>query len=72
MMRKERMEKKHTFDSKGGDEDEQTIDLPMTERSREREVEDEDYIPVIIKRTDESVRHPDDVLENAIDHGWSS
>lgn len=42
---------------------------PKTERSIERGQEDEEFIPVIIKRTDQAVRHPDDVLENAIDHG---
>jgi formate/nitrite transporter FocA (FNT family) len=41
----------------------------LTERGVERKNEDEDYVPVIIKRRDESVRHPDDVLENAIEEG---
>ncbi|MEE4165448.1 MAG: formate/nitrite transporter family protein, partial [Desulfocapsaceae bacterium] len=41
----------------------------QTERGVERQNEDEDYVPVIIKRRDESVRHPDDVLENAIEEG---
>ena len=41
----------------------------QTERSVERELEDKDYVPVIIKRSDETVRHPDDVLENAIKEG---
>lgn len=40
-----------------------------TERSLKRKDEDDDYIPVIIKRSDESVRHPDDVLTKAIDEG---
>lgn len=40
-----------------------------TERTQKREREDEKYIPVIIKRTDEAVRHPDDVLEKAIHEG---
>lgn len=40
-----------------------------TERGLERKNEDQDYIPVIIKRSDETVRHPDDVLEKAIDEG---
>ncbi len=40
-----------------------------TERSAERLQEDNDYVPVIIKRTDESSRHPDDILEKAIDEG---
>tara|TARA_Y100000296_G_scaffold80979_1_gene107251 strand:+ start:10 stop:912 length:903 start_codon:yes stop_codon:yes gene_type:complete len=40
-----------------------------TDRALKREIEDEAYIPVILKRTDESVRHPDDVLEKAIHEG---
>ena len=35
----------------------------------ERSVEDREYTPVIIKRTDETRRHPDDTLENAIEEG---
>lgn len=41
----------------------------LTDRKLERVVEDEEYVPVIIKRTDERRRHPDDTLENAIDEG---
>jgi formate/nitrite transporter FocA (FNT family) len=48
---------------------EQPGDAPLTERGIERGEEDEDFVPVIIKRSDESVRHPDDVLEKAIAHG---
>lgn len=44
-------------------------DSPTT-RSLERTQEDKDYIPVIIKRTDEAVRHPDDILERAIEEGF--
>ncbi|MFM2484385.1 formate/nitrite transporter family protein [Celerinatantimonas yamalensis] len=40
-----------------------------TGRERERLVEDRDYVPVIIKRTDQSRRHPDDILESAINEG---
>lgn len=40
-----------------------------TERSRERDRENEDYVPVIVKRTDEVSRHPDDILESAITEG---
>lgn len=40
-----------------------------TERARERAQEDRAFTPVIIKRVDETVRHPDDVLENAIAEG---
>lgn len=40
-----------------------------TERSHERRAEDREYVPVIIKRSDEAVRHADDVLRLAIDEG---
>jgi formate/nitrite transporter FocA (FNT family) len=40
-----------------------------TERMKERSAEDESYVPVIIKRTDEKRRHPDDTLETAIEEG---
>ncbi|MFM2476311.1 formate/nitrite transporter family protein [Celerinatantimonas sp. MCCC 1A17872] len=40
-----------------------------TGREKERLVEDRDYVPVIIKRTDQSRRHPDDILESAIHEG---
>jgi formate/nitrite transporter FocA (FNT family) len=42
---------------------------PRTERSRQRSREDQEFVPVVIKRTDESVRHPDDTLEAAIAEG---
>ncbi len=38
-------------------------------RSIERHEEDEQFIPVIVKRTDEARRHPDDILEHAINEG---
>ena len=38
----------------------------QTEREIERQEEDKDYVPVIVKRTDEALRHPDDILEKAI------
>jgi len=44
-------------------------DIIETERGAERKSEDEDYVSVIIKRTDETVRHPDDALEKAIEEG---
>ena len=44
-------------------------DANVTERTIEREQEDRQYTPVIIKRTDETRRHPDDTLETAIDEG---
>ena len=50
-----------------------------TERKLERKHEDREYTPVIIKRTDEKRRHPDDTLESAIaegleqlDRSWTS
>ena len=49
--------------------DQLASEVPRTERGVERELEEEDYIPVIIKRSDETVRHPDDVLEKAIEEG---
>ena len=45
------------------------MDPAATERERERELEDDRFVPVIVKRTDESRRHPDDVLEAAIEEG---
>jgi formate/nitrite transporter FocA (FNT family) len=38
-------------------------------RQAERKSEDQDYVPVIIKRTDETRRHPDDALHHAIEEG---
>jgi len=40
-----------------------------TDRAQQREREEEDFVPVIVKRTDEARRHPDDVLEMAIFDG---
>lgn len=40
-----------------------------TKRVLERRQEDRAYVPVIVKRTDESFRHPDDILEKAIEEG---
>jgi len=37
-----------------------------TSRAQQREREEEHFVPVIVKRTDEARRHPDDVLEMAI------
>jgi formate/nitrite transporter FocA (FNT family) len=39
------------------------------QRQEERKTEDQEYVPVIIKRTDETRRHPDDALEHAIEEG---
>ena len=40
-----------------------------TEREVERMEEDDDFVPVIVKRTDAALRHPDDILEKAIEEG---
>ena len=44
-------------------------DGTVTERKKERSSEDQAYTPVIIKRTDEKRRHPDDTLETVIEEG---
>lgn len=44
-------------------------DDTSTERGVERSQEDRAFVPVILKRTDEAMRHPDDTLEKAIDEG---
>ncbi|MEC7275704.1 MAG: formate/nitrite transporter family protein [Bdellovibrionota bacterium] len=38
-------------------------------RSEERKLEDRHYTPVVIKRNDETLRHPDDILDAAIFEG---
>ncbi len=40
-----------------------------TKRSVERQEEDDRFVPVIIKRTDQAKAHPDDILERAISEG---
>jgi len=40
-----------------------------TARALERKEEDKAYMPVILKRTDEAVMHPDDILKRAIEEG---
>lgn len=40
-----------------------------SKRAQERLKEDEEYLPVIIKRIDETNVHPDDMLERAIEEG---
>lgn len=45
------------------------FDERIAERGKERIKESSEYIPVIIKRTDETLRHPDDILEKAIEEG---
>jgi len=41
----------------------------LTDRTLERLAEDRSWVPVIIKRTDEARRHPDDVLVAVIEEG---
>ena len=55
---------KFTNDSDGNHDSE-----IQTERSVKRMQEDREFVPVIVKRTDEAVRHPDDILEKAINEG---
>ncbi len=43
--------------------------MKQTGREKERKEEDNDYTPVILKRTDEALRHPDDILVKAIEDG---
>jgi formate-nitrite transporter family protein len=40
-----------------------------TDREVKRQEENDDFVPVIVKRTDEALRHPDDILEKAIEEG---
>lgn len=40
-----------------------------TRRAHQRNREDAHWVPVIVKRTDEARRHPDDILATAIDEG---
>ena len=44
--------------------------IPATDREVERSREDRDFVPVIVKRTDEARRHPDDILQTAIEEGY--
>lgn len=43
--------------------------MEQTQREKERKKEDDDFVPVIVKRTDQALRHPDDILENVIEDG---
>lgn len=40
-----------------------------TERGQKRKQENSEFVSVIVKRTDETFRHPDDILEKAIGEG---
>ena len=57
------------YQDEQGDRRSDAEDLPATERERLREREDDRFLPVIIKRTDEARRHPDDILRAAIKEG---
>ena len=41
----------------------------VTERAQTKQKEDREWVPVILKRSDESRRHPDDTLEHTIREG---
>lgn len=43
--------------------------IDKTDRTIDREKEDTDFLPVIIKRNDDAIRHPDDTLEKVIHEG---
>jgi formate-nitrite transporter family protein len=43
------------------------VEVSETERTLVRNEEDQTYVPVIIKRNDQAVRHPDDILKLAIE-----
>jgi formate/nitrite transporter FocA (FNT family) len=60
------------------DSDEKKILLPdgsvveqevANQRKKLRQTEDQEYVPVIIKRNDVTRRHPDDALDHAIEEG---
>ena len=59
-------EKARQIISPSGDPVRSTLE---TERSVERKQENSEFVSVIVKRTDETFRHPDDILENAIHEG---
>ncbi len=50
--------------------DENKTSNVRTERGEERDREEHRFTPVIVKRTDEARRHPDDILEVAISQGY--
>ncbi len=54
-------------DAKGPTADHQAAG--ETERGKEREAEDRQFVPVVVKRSEESRRHPDDMLEKAVEEG---
>ncbi|MCB2182420.1 MAG: formate/nitrite transporter family protein [Desulfobulbaceae bacterium] len=54
---------------RSGNETQHQEEEPLTERGLERIEEEEESTPVILKRTDEIGRHPDDMLKTAIKEG---
>ena len=61
------MNERTTLQAPGEDRAEVT---PSTDREVERDREDRAFVPVIVKRTDEARRHPDDILNTAIEEGF--
>ncbi len=41
----------------------------VTDRAKKREQEDHDFVPVVVKRSDEARRHPDDTLQKSVTEG---
>ena len=68
LMSEQQSEEKHK-NNKDYDQESPDAAQLKTEREVERKEEDEDFTSVIVKRTDEALRHPDDILQNAIDEG---
>jgi formate/nitrite transporter FocA (FNT family) len=68
-MNREHISKQTDTSAKNHKVDDSDQESSTTERSLEREEEDREYVPVIVKRSDEAVRHPDDTLEKAIAEG---
>jgi formate/nitrite transporter FocA (FNT family) len=56
-------------EARTGESEARAVPGPTTLREMERAREDQHYVPVIVKRTDEARRHPDDILRVAIAEG---
>ena len=63
------MKEHNNLVSPSGEELHSVQSVVPTDRTVEREHEENEYASVIIKRWDEAVRHPDDTLEKAIEEG---
>ncbi len=64
------MEKKQLRDNAAKHDDINTKNsISHTDREIKRQEENDDFVPVIVKRTDQALRHPDDILEKAIEEG---